>query len=252
MLLGRDRRGLDEPTAWVEEHREALVRKHQFLSPARLVELPDGSITARYRFTHVLYLDVPYHLMPAMERSRIHGRIGLCGEQVYATRLEEIATELAMHFEQGRDRPRAVRYLLMSAEIAVHRSANHEAEDLARRGLRALASLPDTPERAAQEYRLQMILGVAMMATRSVAAEGLEATWTRAFELCADPASPEAFLARWMLGLGHYFRGELCLALAMAEQLLALAAKRQDRIMLIEAHQAAGVTLVEMGRSARR
>ena len=43
---------------------EALVRRHQFLSPPRLVELPDGTITPRYKFGHVLYLEVPYRLLP--------------------------------------------------------------------------------------------------------------------------------------------------------------------------------------------
>ena len=46
--------GLDEPTGWVEERCEALVRRHQFLLPARLVELPDGTVTPSYTFSHVL------------------------------------------------------------------------------------------------------------------------------------------------------------------------------------------------------
>ena len=65
--------GLEEPTDWVEEHCEALVRRHQFLSPARLVELPDGTITPRYKFGHVLYLEVPYRLLPACGGRRFTG-----------------------------------------------------------------------------------------------------------------------------------------------------------------------------------
>ena len=130
--------GLDQPTDRVEERCEALVRRHQFLSPARIVELPDGTITPRYKFTHVLYLEVPYRLLPAMRRSQIHLRIGHSGEAIYGDRVGEIAAELAMHFEQGHDNARAVKYLLMAAENAAHRCAHHEAEALVQRGLQAL------------------------------------------------------------------------------------------------------------------
>src|SRR4029453_2566162 len=112
--------GLEEPTEWVEEHCEALVRRHQFLSPARLVQLPDGTITPRYKFSHVLYLEVPCRLLPAMRRAQIHLRIGHVGEAIYGTHVGEIAAELAMHFEQGADPPRAVRYLLLAPENALH------------------------------------------------------------------------------------------------------------------------------------
>src|SRR5262249_22632234 len=40
--------GLDMPIEWVEKHCEELARRHQFLSPALLVELPDGTVTPRH------------------------------------------------------------------------------------------------------------------------------------------------------------------------------------------------------------
>ena len=143
--------GLEEQTGWVEERCEALVRRHQFLLPARLVELPDGTVTPRYTFSHVLYRDVPYRLLAPMRRAQTHRRIGDRGEAIYGDRATEIAAELAMHFEQGRDAARAVKYLLLAAENATGWSAHHEAAALARRGLLALAALSDTPEREESE-----------------------------------------------------------------------------------------------------
>src|SRR5262249_38657403 len=68
--------GLDMSVAAVERHCEKLAGRHQFLSPAWLVTLPDGTITPRHRFIHVLYRDVPYRSMAPMRRSQIHHRIG--------------------------------------------------------------------------------------------------------------------------------------------------------------------------------
>jgi urease beta subunit len=48
-------------------------------------------------------------------------------EQAYGLRAREIAAELAMHFEQGRDYAKAVRYLQQAGERAVRRSA-HKAK----------------------------------------------------------------------------------------------------------------------------
>jgi DNA-binding winged helix-turn-helix (wHTH) protein/predicted ATPase len=241
--------GLDEPADWVEERCEALVRRHQFLAPARIVELPDGTLTPRYKFSHVLYLEVPYRLLPTIRRAQIHGRIGRSGEAIYGDRVGEIAAELAMHFEQARDKSRAVKYLLQAAETAIHRSAQHEAAALARRGLLALESLPESSERSQQELSLRMILGVALMATKGFAAAEVEQVYRRALELCElQGAATQAFMVQWLLGLFHYFRAELQPAHQIAGHLLELAADLPDDAIVMEAHRAVGVTLVDLGR----
>jgi DNA-binding winged helix-turn-helix (wHTH) protein/predicted ATPase len=241
--------GLEEPTEWVDEHCEALVRRHQFLSPARLVELPDGTITPRYKFNHILYLEVPYRLLPAMRRSQIHRRIGDRGEAIYGTRVGEIAAELAMHFEQGKDPPRAVRYLLLAAENATHRSAHHEADALARRGLSALETLPLSPERDRQELALRMVLGVSVMSLKGFADNEVKDIYGRVLELCGEQAtSPEGFLARWFLGLFYYFRAEMRHCHEIAGQLVDRADGLANPLFACEAACAFGVTLVDLGR----
>jgi DNA-binding winged helix-turn-helix (wHTH) protein/predicted ATPase len=241
--------GLEEPTEWVEEHCEALVRRHQFLSPARLVQLPDGTITPRYKFNHVLYLEVPYRLLPAMRRAQIHRRIGHVGEAIYGAHVGEIAAELAMHFEQGTDPPRAVRYLLLAAENARHRSAHHEADALARRGLSALNAVAPSPERDRQELALRMILGVSAMSLIGFAAEEVKDIYEGAIALCgAQDGSGEAFLAQWLLGLFYYFRAEMRRCHAIAEQLVDRARGLSDPLYACEAACAFGVALVDLGR----
>jgi predicted ATPase len=240
--------GLDAKTEWVEERCEALARRHQFLLPARIVELPDGTVTPRYKFSHVLYLEVPYRLLPAMRRSQIHGRIGQSGEVIYGDRVGEIAAELAMHFEQARDPGRAVTYLLQAAQNATHRSAQYEAAALARRGLQALDSIPPSPERDRREMNLRLILGVALMATRGFAAAEVEQVLRRALEVCrALGAADQAFMVQWQLGLFHYFRAELWSARDVAEHLIVSAKAAPDPGTQLEAHRAMGVTLVDLG-----
>lgn len=149
--------GLAEDVILIEEICDGLARKHHFLWPAYLAELPDGTITPRYRFIHALYLDVLYKRVAPTRRRLIHGRIAERGEIIYAERVGEIAAELAVHFEQSRDAVRAVNYFLLAAENAASRSADHEAMTLSRRGLDLLKNLPHSAERDNQERRLRSI-----------------------------------------------------------------------------------------------
>jgi predicted ATPase len=134
--------GLDEDIVRVEEICDGLARKHHFLWPAYLAELPDGTITPRYRFIHALYLDVLYQRVAPTRRRQIHGRIGERGETIYGDRAGEIAAELAVHFEQSQDIVRAVKYLLLAVENATRRSADHEAAALSKRALELMKVLP--------------------------------------------------------------------------------------------------------------
>jgi DNA-binding winged helix-turn-helix (wHTH) protein/predicted ATPase len=241
--------GLDKPTEWVEKHCEELARRHQFLSPAWLVELPDGTITPRHRFIHILYRDVPYRLMSAMRRSQIHQRIAERGAAIYGDRSIEIAAELAMHFEQSRDWPRALEHLLQAAENAAARSAHHEAIDLANRGLEALKFLAQAAEYARQEMKLRMILIASMMAIKGFASEEVEQVNARGRELFwRHGPSPELFYMLWSLNFYLQFSGEMHSSLEVSYQLMQLAEKLKDEGLIMEAHRSIGAALVMLGR----
>jgi tetratricopeptide (TPR) repeat protein len=241
--------GLENTVEWVEEHCEELAGRHQFLSPGWLVELPDGTITPRHRFVHVLYRDVPYRLIPAMRRSQIHQRIAERGVAIYGDRASEIAAELAMHFEQNRDWPRALEYLIQAAENATRKSAHHEAADLAQRGLAVLKLVPESAERDQQEIALRKILILSLMAVKGFAWAGVEEIYEEGKELFhSSKPSPELFNWLYLLGLFHMFRGKIRPALGIADRVVDLAEGLQDPRLMMEAHRARGSTLLEMGR----
>jgi DNA-binding winged helix-turn-helix (wHTH) protein len=95
----------------VETVCERLVRRDQFLEHRGLAEWPDGTVSGRYGFRHALYQEVLYTRLGAGRRVRLHRLIGIRLEQAYGARAHEVAAELAMHFERGRDTARASRYM---------------------------------------------------------------------------------------------------------------------------------------------
>jgi len=119
-----------------------------------------------------------------MRRSQIHRRIAERAVAIYGNRENEIAAELAMHFEQSRDYKRSAKYLQQAAVNATRRFAYKEAVGLSRRGLKLLERVPDTAERTCQELSLQLTLGVPLIATEGYAAPDVGNVYLKARGLC--------------------------------------------------------------------
>lgn len=133
----------------VEERCEQLSRQSFFLKPRGAGEFPDGTVSARYGFTHSLYLNVLNDRIPAARGSRLHQSMAERGEVIYRDRVGEIASELAMHFEQGRDYQRAIKYLRLSADIDSRRYAGREAIQNLEHAMKLIGRLPESEQQSA-------------------------------------------------------------------------------------------------------
>jgi predicted ATPase len=240
---------LEEDVIEVEERCEELARRRQFLQASRTGESPDGA--AQYRFIHALYQNTLYQRIPAARRSQLHRRIGEHEEAFMGERASEIAAELAMHFEQGRDFDRAAHYLRQAADNANRRFAHQEAVMLARRGIELLKTLPDTEARNRRELALLMALCVAAPVTQGFGAAEVGKTHNRARELC-ERLGESLQLFRVLRGLRNYhlFRAEFKASHETCERLLNLARSNADNLLLVQSHHALAVTLIHLGEFA--
>src|SRR4029453_12019608 len=109
------------------------------------------------------------HSLTAMERVYLHEAVGSVLEVLYGEQTEQVAVQLARHFEQAGLHEKAVLYLLQASRRAARLSANQEVIAHVTKGLALLNSLPETPERAQTELELQIVLGNALMATKGYA-----------------------------------------------------------------------------------
>jgi len=243
--------GVASDLVTTEEYCERLAQRQQLLRPAGTVTWPDGTVTGRYEFIHALYQNVVYQQIAAARRVRLHQRIGERLEEAYGAHAVDMAAELAMHFEQSRDYPRAINYLQQAAENAGRRYANREALAHLTKGLALLKTLHATLERRQQELLLYLALGASLIATQGYAAPEVEQTYTRARHLCQHLEDPQQ-LFPVLRGLWVYYltRTELQTAHALGTQLLTLAQQAHDQAMLLEAHRALGATLLYLGAGA--
>jgi len=240
--------GLGEDRASVEARCDELARQHQFIQDCGVQELPNGEVATRYGFIHALYRNVLYERVSASRRVQLHRRIGERGEELYGERAKEIAAELAMHFERGRDDKRAAKYLQQAADNAVRRFAYLEAVRLSRRGLELLGRLPDTSERAEQELSLQLTLGVPLIATEGYAAPDVGSAYTRARALCQQlDKTPDIAEVLWGLRTYHNLRAEFGIAREIAEEFLRLAERLPYPGLALRGHWAMEATFMILG-----
>jgi class 3 adenylate cyclase/predicted ATPase len=204
---------------------------------------------ARYVFKHALVQDAAYQSLLKRTRQHYHLQVAELLETNFPEVVDAQPEILAHHHAEAGRASDAVTWLQRAGERAVRRSANREAIGHLTQGLELLATLPDTPERAERELRMQSTLGPAVMATKGYASPEAAAICARARKL-AQTVGQTHVICPVLFGvwLFQVVRGDLRAAREIAEELLGLAARvEDDPAPRMFGHSAMGVSLLHMG-----
>lgn len=240
--------GLEEDPQVVEARCNELARQRQYIQECGMQELPNGEVVTRFGFVHAVYQNVLYDRLPAARRVKLHRLIAERGEEVFGERATEIAAELAMHFERGRDYQRAAHYLKAGANKAIRRFAYQEAVDLARRGIKLIADLPHTRDVLNDSLCLHLTLGVPLIAIEGYAAPDVGKVYTKARELYDQLGdSPDVSEVLWGLWTFHTLSGDLATARDIAEEFLRLSERLPYPGLAMRGHWALEITFTHLG-----
>jgi predicted ATPase len=241
-------RALELDPVEVEERLEALDRVHGLVRLLREEELPDGTLTRRYAFVHVLYENALYNPLGPAQRASLSKAVAEALLAFHGEKTESLAAELAFLFEKAREFDRAADYFRQAAQDAARVFAPREAVALARRGLKQAGKLPETPARASRELALQMVLGMQLQIIEGFAAPEAERAYLRARALCEQGHGLTNRFAV-LTGLWGFYlsRAELPTARELAEELFGLAQQLADPARLLVAHYALAQVLLRLG-----
>ncbi len=200
-----------------------LEKRHHLVSAKGIRQLANQRLSL-YLFQNILFQRYLYNRLDAVERAHLHEQVGKTLENLYGKETEEISIQLARHFLEAENIPKAIEYLQKAGQGAVRLSANEEAITHYRKALELLLKLPETPERDQQELALQLAFYVPESGARGHGSpEGTRAI-LRAQELCEKTGeTPQLFT---VLVLLSFFFG-----FARADYRKAL--EFQDRIVKI-------------------
>jgi len=234
--------GMDANT--VEERLQSLEQTHAFVKSVDEREFPDGTLTLRWRFVHVLYQNV---LNASMQTTRRAALSAVMAEGLLAFnegKFEKVASELANLFEMARDWRRASECFLLAARNAARVFADAESAALVERGLANVGRLPDSPDRSRLELRLQITLGAALMTINAYASSAVKQVYLRAEELCRRLVdNRQLFRVQFGLTIICTVRGEHERAGQLAQECAKLAEQMQDEELIAQAHWACGLSL---------
>jgi len=110
----------------LEQMCEALAERQQFLRSSGALELSDGTSITKYQFRHSVYREVLYRRLNPTLRVTFHRRLAEALEHVRSTAEPEMAAKVALHFEEGHEYERAIRYLMLVAQNATRRYAHQQ------------------------------------------------------------------------------------------------------------------------------
>jgi serine/threonine protein kinase/tetratricopeptide (TPR) repeat protein len=143
----------------LEERLDKIAKVHRLIYVDTERELPDGAIATVYRFSHALYQYFLYDQLLSKRRILLHRRAAETLERTYSGQLGRVASQLATHFEKGRDFPKAIEYLLQAGATALSRYAYAEAAAHFTHGLELVDKLPEDQRAARKAALLQKRAG---------------------------------------------------------------------------------------------
>jgi DNA-binding winged helix-turn-helix (wHTH) protein/tetratricopeptide (TPR) repeat protein len=151
---------LEQSTDHIDALCDGLAARQHFIRHAGMRKLHDGPDSTAYEFRHSLYREFLYRRLPATQRWKLHKRLADAIERrlgSWAADDPGIASELALHFEEGQDCEKAVRYALVAARNAARRSAQREAIEALEH---ALQLLPRAAPEAAKKLEIEVRLAI--------------------------------------------------------------------------------------------
>jgi DNA-binding winged helix-turn-helix (wHTH) protein/tetratricopeptide (TPR) repeat protein len=239
---------IEQTDETVEAALDALARQGVFLNPCGTANWPDGTMSARYVFVHDLYRETLYGRILPGRRARLHLRAGARLETAYGVQSRELAAELAVHFVEANDVPRAVRYLRYAAEQALARSAHREAIELFEQALHLVESLPESAERNEYELSVLATLAPALMAIRGWGSPDAQRAYQRAKDIAVqlDDQSHHSVV---LVGLATVFeaRADYRQSQLLLEECLGRLAGGRPESLRVESHALLACSLFHQG-----
>jgi class 3 adenylate cyclase/tetratricopeptide (TPR) repeat protein len=210
---------------------------------------------ATYLFKHALIQEAAYQSLLRSTRQRHHQHIAQVLEVQFHELCETQPELLAHHYTEAGCPAQAISYWQRAGQQAAQRSAHQEVIGHLTKGVEALQTLPDTPERTQQDLLLHVALGVSFMAVKGRAAPEVERVYSRARALCQQVGDTlQLFPVLRGLVLFYLNCGQRQTAQDLAEQLLRQAERQPEAAPRMLGHYLLGQVLFiggALGEAAR-
>ncbi len=226
----------------------AELDHHYRLVQADSTQRINGTSISRYRFRHILFQRYLYNQMNLIERAQKHELVGSFIEEFYSGSLEDIALQLAYHYELAGLTLKAVAFLNMAGRKATRLSSFEDAIVHLRRALALLEFQPESSGKNLQELQLLNSINVPLMLARGYASQELGSVCSRMSQLLKIvPMGSEMFPMIVELCSYYTMRAEYRKALEITPQARQIAKSSKDEFGIHFVDFGVGLTSVWLG-----
>ncbi|WP_366934972.1 protein kinase domain-containing protein, partial [Pyxidicoccus fallax] len=228
---------------------QVLARDVESLVAAGVLQRVDENEPG-YQFRHALLQEAAYQSQLRGTRRQHHRRIAQALLEHFPDWVETLPEMLAHHYTEAGEFQPAVRYWAQAGMRASLRSANREAVNHLQQALRLLRTLPDNDQRMREELQLLIALGIPLSQVEGYRSPEVKQTYARARELFRQvgDALPRLELSYWGLFAYYFARAEYSLAHELAEQLVDLGQRQDNRELLALSYRMVGADFFTWGR----
>jgi tetratricopeptide (TPR) repeat protein len=203
-----------------------------------------------YDFSHDKIRDVAYAELSPVKRHHWHLRIARALEELCAANVDAVTRQLATHYEHAGEVEKAVPLYQRAAEVAQLLYANDQVITILEHALALLGNLPSSRHREERRLSLLELLSLALVATRGYGAPEVLDALSRAQHLNEQLDKPPDPLILRALAIANLNFNNVQQSRIFGEQLLQLAQRRRDPILVVEGHYVLGVSLFWAGAFA--
>jgi predicted ATPase len=199
---------------------------------------------AKYMFKHALIQDAAYQSLLKRTRQQYHAQVAAVLSNEFAESVDTHPEVLAHHYSEAGNTGMAIDNWIKAGQLALQRSANHEAIGHLNKGL---ALLPEGDEKASEELAMQRLLGTALMATKGYGATETAEAYDRARQLCAIVQDDTIYPVLFGVWVSAATRGKHATAMEMAHEMQNLVARTDDAHVKLSANLMSAVSHMHVG-----
>lgn len=205
----------------------------------------------RYRFRHALIRQFLHDHLVAPDRVALHEATGRAIENLYADRLDDVAIDLALHFEAAGLVDEAIEHHSVAGRRALRLAAMSEARDHFQAAADLLRDLPSSADRDRRELALLTPLGACLQALAGYNAPATREVYERVRQLVPTAGTTlEAAQALGALTTVDGLRARYVDALASTARLVEIATELDLPPIAAVARTQQGCWLMLTGRLA--
>ena len=220
----------------------------QVLQSSGLVYKKSTSADTIFSFKHALVQDAAYQTLLKRNRKLLHEKLAEVMENRHQSIVKQHPELLAHHFTVAGKAEKAINYWQQAAELAIQRSAYHEALTQLDTAIELLGTAPISKRNRVQELELLIARAGILLPTLGYRSAETETAFTRANELAeklCDHRNRFAAL-RGLHGI-YLVRGNIEAATKVAQSCLEIAQSNNESQTLSLSHRLIGQSLYMQG-----